>query len=184
MFLEKIQTLLEGNSFFWFFALLGSGLFIIQFVITLLCSSLDGSDDSDGGNFKWLSKQAITGFLMMFGWIGLTCQKEFTLPRSSSIILSLIGGIFTLFLTGLIFKGAKKLHSPGTVFDLANAVGKEATVYQRISKDGVGKISLSLNNFTHEIDASSLHPEDLDSFTSIRIIKKIDEKTVLVAPIP
>ena len=183
MLLGKLQSLLNEDSFFWFFALLGSGLFIIQFAITLIFHSIDGSDDSEGGNFKWLPKQAVVGFFMMFGWIGLTCQKEFTLPKSSSILFSLAGGILTIFLTGLIFKGAKKLHSPGTVFNLDNAIGKQATIYQRISKNGVGKISLSLNNFTHEIDAISLHPEDLDSFTSVQIIKKTDEKTVLVAPI-
>ncbi|MES2199584.1 MAG: hypothetical protein V4489_05415 [Chlamydiota bacterium] len=183
MLLEKLQ-LLNENSFFWFFALLGSGLFIIQFAITLICHGIDATDDSEGGNFKWLSKQAVIGFFMMFGWIGLTCQKEFTLAKSSSIIISLVGGVITIFLTGLIFKGARKLHSPGTVFNLDDAIGKQATIYQRIPKTGTGKISLSLNNFTHEIDAISLHPEDLDSFTSVQIIKKTDENTVLVAPIP
>jgi hypothetical protein len=94
-----------------------------------------------------------------------------------------IGGLITLLITGLIFRGAKKLHSSGTVFRIEDAIGKEAMVYQRIPKDGAGKISISLHNFTHEIDAVSSLQEELLSFTSVRIIEKVDEKTVRVTPI-
>ena len=69
------------------------------------------------------------------------------------------------------------------VFRIEDAIGKQATVYQRIPKGGAGKISLSLNNLTYELDAISDHSEELSSFTQVHVLKKADEKTVVVVPI-
>ncbi len=176
------------DSTFWFCALSGSGLFIVQFLLDLVGGAShhdldDGGGEISPGKFHWLTKQALTGFLMMFGWVGLTCRKEFDLPGVTSVLLALAGGIVAIFCTGLIFKGAKSLRSSGTVFRIEDSIGKEATVYQRIPKNGVGKISVSVHNFTHEIEAISHNCEELASFTTVKIIKKADEKTVFVTPI-
>jgi hypothetical protein len=120
---------------------------------------------------------------MMFGCVGLTSRNEFGLSGLSSMTISFAGGLLAIFITGLIFRGANRLRSSGTVFRIEDTIGKEATIYQRIPKNGVGKISVSLNNFTHEIDARSNYTEDLPSFTSVQIIKKADDNTVLVIPI-
>lgn len=172
----------------WFCALAGTGMFIIQFCLNLF--SLDGNDslddpggETDAGTFKWLSKHAVTAFLMMFGWTGLTCVKQFELPATATVLFSLAAGSISIFITGFIFKMARKMRSSGTVFRIEDAIGKEATIYQRIPKDGVGKISVSIHQLTHEIDAVSSHHEELPSFTSVQIIKKADEKTVVVSPI-
>src|SRR3990167_5700409 len=120
---------------------------------------------------------------MMFGWVGLTCRKEFALGALATILIALACGIAAMLISALLFQGAKKLRSSGTVFRIEDAVGREATIYQRIPKNGVGKVTVSVHNFTHEIDAISHSSEDLPSFTSVHIIKKADEKTVLVVPI-
>lgn len=174
-----MNDLIRKDSLFWFFALLGSGLFVIQLLLSFFSAESDDTSEFDG-NFKWLSKQALTGFLMMFGWAGLTCRKEFGLSNLVSTLIAFASGGVALFCTALIFQGAKKLKSTGTIFNIEDAIGKEATVYQSIPKDGVGKITVSLHNFTHEIDAIS--HQDLPSFTSVQIIKKADEKTVVVIP--
>lgn len=178
--IDLLNTLVAKEPIFWFCALAGSGMFIIQFLLTLL--GADNSEDADSGNFKWLSKQGLTGFLMMFGWVGLTCRKEFELSGAVSIAIAFGGGILALVATAFLFNGAKKLRSSGTVFKIEDTIGKEATVYQRISKGGMGKISVSLHSLTYEIDAISHHPEDLLSFTPVQIIKKADENTVVVVP--
>lgn len=51
---------------------------------------------------------------------------------------------------------------------------------QRIPKGGVGKISVSLYNFTHEIDAIAHNSGELSSFTRVKIIEKKDNNTVVV----
>ena len=59
--------------------------------------------------------QAITGFLMMFGWTAITCQNEFGLQNTITIGISLAAGIFAALIIRSIFKLAKKLQSSGNV---------------------------------------------------------------------
>ncbi len=184
--MNTLFSKLESNdTFFWTCALIGSGLFIIQFLLNLF--SADHHDDAmdphaGDDDFKWLSKQTVVGFLMLFGWVGLTCKKEFHLSIVPTLLFAFSGGLVAFFITGYIFKLAKKLQSSGTVFRIEDAVGKEATIYQEILKEKRGKVSVSIDNFTHEIEAVSPYEEDLPSFTSVQIINKLDDHTVIVIP--
>ncbi len=185
-FITFLQTNLSKDTFYWFCALAGSGMFIIQFVLTLFGIGHDGADDHghfDVQNFKWLTKQTLTGFLMFFGWVGLTCKKEFVMTNTASAACACVGGLIAVVVTAFIFKMAKKLRSPGAVFRIDDAIGKEAYVYQRIPKNGLGKISMSLNNHTHEIDAMAMTHEEISSFTQVQIVKKMDDKILIVVPI-
>ena len=179
---SEFNELVKSDSVFWFCALAGSCLFLIQLILNLFGSSFEDGD-LDSSDFKWLSKQALAGFLMMFGWVGLTCTKEFELSKVFSSMIALLCGFISIFVIGFIFKSAKKLSSTGTIFKIEDAIGKEASVYLRIPKGGVGRISISLHHFTREIDAVSHNAEDIPSFAQVQIIKKMDEKTVLVIPI-
>lgn len=169
------------DSFFWFSALAGSFLFAIQFLSHIL--GVDAEiEGTDAGNFHWLSKQTLTSFFMMFGWVGLTCKKQYDASDPTTICIAFLGGCASFFLTVLLFKSAKKLHSPGNVFCIDKAIGKEAIVYQKISKESPGKISLTLNDLTYEIEAIS-QSEELASFSRVLILKKLNEKIVIVSPI-
>ncbi len=166
------------ESLFWFCAAAGSGLFLVQFLLSFL-----GAEDEDGGgNFKWLSKQALSGFLMMFGWVGLTCRKEFGTGNGVAIALGVMGGAFAMFVSAFLFKVARKLRSTGTVFQIEKAIGKEAVVYQRIPQDGVGKVTVSIEGIGHELDAISLDGKTLDSFSAVKIVKIENGQTAVVAP--
>lgn len=178
-FIATLQTTLSQDAFYWFCALAGSGMFVIQFLLTLFGIG-DDQDHFDVQNFKWLTKQTVTGFLMFFGWVGLTCKKEFVMTSTLSAVCAVAGGLIAVVVTAFIFKMAKKLRSPGAVFRLEEAIGKEAFVYQRIPKNGLGKISISLNNLTHEIDAMA--HEEISSFTQVQIVKTMDDKIVIVVP--
>lgn len=175
--------MINHESVFWFFALAGTGLLAIQIIISLVGINHDTHDHGavEEGQFKWMSKQAFAGFLMMYGWVGLTCSLQFSFSLFVSILLATVAGFVASFLASLIFHLAKKAHSPGTVFKIEEAVGKEAVVYHRIPKKGTGTITVSLQNFTHEINAYC--EEEIPSFTIVQIIKKLDDKTVVVTPI-
>ncbi len=175
--------MLEKETLFWFCALSGSGLFLVQFVLYFIGVDADHGEEGSLHQFKWLSKQAITGFLMMFGWVGLACRKELACSPLISAVAGVFAGAFVMFATGFIFKMARKLRSTGTVFSLHEAIGKDASVYQRIPKGGVGKVSISLYEMTHEVDAISLDGEEIGSFTQVQVVKKADEKTLVVTPI-
>lgn len=185
------KIVLNKETFFWFFALSGSVILFIKLILNLfgLSDHHDiGDTDMDTGeidtsNFKWLSKQALSGFFMMFGWIGLSCLKEFEFNVLLSLAIAFIAGVLAMFVSGFIFKMARKLHSSGTVFKIEDAIGQEAMIYQRILKKDKGKILISLNNLTREIDAIALNEEGIPSFTKVKIINKVDENTVSVVPI-
>jgi hypothetical protein len=184
-FITSLQTTLSKDTFYWFCALAGSGMFFLQFLLTLFGIGHEEADDHhfDVQNFKWLTKQTVTGFLMFFGWVGLTCKREFVMSNIASASCACLGGLVAVVVTAFIFKMAKKLHSPGAVFRLEDAIGKDAYVYQRIPKNGLGKISISLNNQTHEIDAMAMTHEEISSFTQVQIVKKMDDKILIVVPI-
>lgn len=185
------KIVLNKETFFWFFALSGSVILVIQLILNLfgLSDHHDiGDTDIDTGeidtsNFKWLSKQGLSGFFMMFGWIGLSCLKEFEFNVLLSLAIAFIAGVLAMFVSGFIFKMARKLHSSGTVFKIEDAIGQEAMIYQRILKKDKGKILISLNNLTREIDARALNEEEIPSFTKVKIINIVDENTVSVVPI-
>lgn len=183
--------LVRSGSLFWFCALAGSGMFLIQFIINLFgMGNQDSFDSGEMGQeaadvraFKWLSMQTITGFLMVFGWAAVTCQYQFGFSGPVTVIVALCSGIIAALIVRSLFKLAGKLRSSGTVYQIEDAIGKEAYVYQNIPKGGKGKVSLSIKNFTHEIDAISKHYEDLPSFMRVKIIEKSDDNTVIVAPL-
>lgn len=193
LYVNYFANLVRSGSVFWFCALAGSGMFLVQFLINLFSVSdqhsfavdgiSDGHDVADLRKFKWLSIQAITGFLMMFGWTAITCQKQFELQMGSTIGIAGAAGLFAALVIRSIFKLAKKLRSTGSVYRIEDAIDQEAYVYQRIPKGGVGKISVQLQNLTHEIDAISNYPEDLPSFVRVKVIEKKDSNTVVVTPL-
>lgn len=186
-FFEKLIYLLEDTTIFTFCASIGSGILVIQLLLYFFgFAESDNDYDSDAGEekrFKILSLQTIGGFLMMFGWCAITCYKEFDFGISFSILLSLILGCCSVFVMNLIFKMAKKFQSSGSVCSLDDVIGKEALVYQRIPKGGVGKVSISFQHLTCEVDAISHGQEELPSFTWVQILKKKDDVTVVVIPI-
>lgn len=193
-YINYFNELIKSGSIFWFCALTGSGMFFIQFIINIFGvtdqesfetgDTTDSSGDSlDARKFKWFSIQAITGFLMMFGWTAITCQSEFGLQSTSTICISIAAGILAALIIRSIFIFAKRLQSSGSIFRIEDAIGKEAYVYQAIPKKGIGKITISLQHLTHEIDAVSHHSEELSSFTRVKIIEKKDDNTVVVAPL-
>lgn len=173
-----MNILVNSGSVFWFCALSGSGLFLIQFLINLFGM---GDSDSDIKQFKWLSLQAVTGFLMMFGWSAITCQNQFEAQILPTLFISLGVGLVAAWTIHVLIGLTKKLHSDGTVYKIEDAIGQEATVYQKIPKDGVGKVTLALHHFTHEIDAVSR--EEIESFTRVKIIEKAGRNTVIVVRI-
>lgn len=179
-FLEKMTFLLSKEPLFASCAFVASFLFIVQFLSHIFGAVEDiDTSDPDSGNFKWFSKQTLTGFLMVFGWVGLTCKNEFETSGAIAILFALGGGVAAFIMTGLLFKTARNLHSSGAVFRIEDSIGKEAIVYQRISNEQIGKISLVLNDVSYEIDAISQSGE-LPSFSRVEIVKKLDEKTVIV----
>ena len=192
------------ENIFLFCAICGAVFFIIRFVMMLMGAGTEGADaidggmdmDMDGGDvgdidvddashsdtlFGILSINTVTAFVMMFGWAGLTCYKQFSLGAAASIIVAFLVGVLCMLITAYLFKLSGKLVSKGGTFNINTAVGKKASVYQQIPADGKGRINLNIpGSNTRELNAVSADHKDIESFKTVKIVKVIDNNTVSV----
>ncbi len=186
--LNGLTTYLRHLSFlqeiFFYAALFGSFFSLIQSLFLFFGMSDDSSSEGgDESSFKWVSKQGITGFVMLFGWTGLTASCQFHCSSFLSICIATGSGVVALFLAGYIVKWTRKLKSLGSVFNIEEAVGKTAVVYQKIPAGGSGKISISLSGLSYEMEARASEGQEIPSFTPVKVIYTHDLRTVVVQPL-
>ena len=179
---------------FWFCALFGTGFFILNTVASFLGGTDSGLDiashqvshegiSGTDAAFQLISLTSLTGFIMMFGWMGLAGYEQMKLGIPLAILIALIAGCGTMYLTAWMFSKAKKLVSSGSVFDINQALGKTATVYAKIPAQGKGQIQIVVADLTHEIDAISDNSTEIETNSSVRITAVIDQSTVKVQQI-
>ena len=181
---------------FWGCALVGSVVFVIQMILTLI--GLDGHDvdtsfdvgdfgDTDGdtmdtgGGLSLFSIRSLVNFIVGFGWSGVSFHKLI----GNNILLVLVSvavGCAFVWLFFYIRKQTRKLESNGA-FDIRNCEGKTANVYLRIPANGKGKgkVQISVNGSFHEIDALT-DGDAIATGQKVRITEVIDGETLRVEP--
>lgn len=178
---------------FWICAVGGTVFFILKTLLMIVAGidhDLDvnhdattlgheGVDGSDAA-FKLLSINSLTGFVMMFGWIGLSAYKQFYLSGTGSFVVAFVGGSITFFITAKLFKAAGSLVDPGSQFRISETIGMSATVYQSIPAEGKGQIQIDSSGLTRELDAVSKDGESISSGQMIKVVEIIDPHTVAV----
>lgn len=181
---------------FWASALFGTVLFCLRLCVTIIGGFSEELGDGDDmmiddadeyhhhtGSFRLFTLHSISGFFMMFGWVGLACIEQLHYSKELAILFSFIAGFTTMILTALIFKWSQLLVSSGTRFAIEKTVGMVGTVYQRISHKGQGKIQLVVDGVTRELLAQSYDDHDIESFCNVEVIGVLDYETVLVKKI-
>jgi hypothetical protein len=180
------------DTIFWASAIAGTTLFALRMLMMLIGSSLEVEDaDFDsfecsedhyhaGKSFKLFSLHSLSGFFMMFGWVGLACHHQYNLSYANSCVIGFaVGAVLMVVIAGLMH-AALMLQSPGAQFAIDETVGLTANVYQEIPVHGRGKIHVVVNGVTHELLAQSHNNRMIKSFTLVRVIKVIDQDTVEV----
>lgn len=132
------------------------------------------------GSFKLLTLHSLSGFFMMFGWVGLACTQQLQCNEYVAIGYALLAGFFTMMLTAFIFTWSRMLVSSGARFSIEQTVGLVGTVYQYIPGDGIGKIQVIVDGVTRELLARSCDGTDIESFLVVRIVSVLDYETVIV----
>lgn len=169
-------------------ALGGMTLFVLRGLLMLLGGFLaDADDHSDYDHhndlepsFKFLTLHSLTGFLMVFGLMGLGLRQQLEYPFATALVLAMGAGIFMMLIVAAVFYGASHLSSRGSVFSVRDAVGLSAVVYQRISPDEDGKVQVQIRGVLREIAARAGNGETIESFVHVKIVRVIDEQTVVV----
>jgi len=199
------ESIVATEMVFWVCAVGGTTFFVLRVALMLfagigdLDAEMDGDvgdldaghdlgadgdvhSDMDGSNvaFKLLSLNAITGFFMMFGWVGLAGFRQYGWGSALSTLAGSVAGIITMFLTGLLFQQARRLVSSGANFKVSDTLNLEGSVYTRIPAQGRGKVNIVVGDLTRELDAVSEDGVDIDSFVSVRVVRIVDGITVSV----
>lgn len=168
-------------------ALVGVTLFVLRGILMLAGSIFDDASDTEHHDasepvFKFLTLHTLTGFLMVFGLLGLGLRHHLDYPFDSAVGLALVAGIFMMLVVAVVFYGASHLTSQGSVFKISQLVGQPAIVYQRIEADNDGKIQVVIHGVTREVGARSQFGKAIDSFEHVKIVGVVDNYTVLVQP--
>lgn len=149
---------------------------------------VDSSDHDHHGStslFRILSIRTVVAALAFFGLTGLAAESRDVSGRSA-FALALAAGWLAMYAVHWLMQQLYKLRIDGTV-RLARAVGMTARVYVRIPAqgNGIGKIVLTLQNRTVELDAVSDGPE-IPAGTQVVVQQLISAEVALVSrsPVP
>jgi len=192
--IERFLTGFSGTDMvFAAFAFMGTLFFFLRLAWMFVGGIDDGghaheagaghTTDADGSEaaFTLISVNTITAFFMMSGWIGLACSRQFALGVFPSVSLGFAAGALSMALTAYFFAAALKLASPGERFEIQQAIGLTANVYQTIPAGGKGKIQVVIRGVGRELEAISENQEEIASFQNVKVVRAIDHQTVAVS---
>ena len=167
-------------------ALVGGILFVLYFfllmiggIATDIFDGMFGIDVDMGADasFKALTFQGIMAFLMFFGLAGLYVTKSGGGP-SPAIIAGAIAGGASMYATGKLFELFVNLQQDGTV-DLPEAIGSKGQVYLRIAADGVGQVTVEVNEAQRTYNAKSEDGAEIGTGDFIEVVDTIGEVLVV-----
>ena len=167
-------------------ALIGGILFVLYFfllmiggIATDIFDGLFGIDVDMGADasFKALTFQGIMAFLMFFGLAGLYVTKSGGGP-SPAILAGAIAGGASMYFTGKLFELFVNLQQDGTV-ELSEAIGAKGQVYLRITDEGVGQVTVEVNEAQRSFNAKSEYGAGIATGVFIEVVDTIGEVLVV-----
>lgn len=180
------------DQLFFFSALGGGTLFVIQLVLLFVGGGVDVDLDLDadlsGGDmghaaadasFKVLSLQGITSFVMMFGLVGMAMRNDEQAAPTIALGVALAAGVVSTWIIGRIFVFFTQLQSTGTL-DMNRSLGAIGQVYLGIAPGKPGKVTLTVGKRSLTLEAISDSQETLPTGTPIKVVRVISDTTVCV----
>ena len=188
-FFDGMSTLEQA---YWIFAIIGSAIFVIIFILTFIggdtdtdmeADSTDFEADDGGVGFQFFTLKNVIAFFTIFGWTGLICIGE-NLSTALTILLSTIAGLIMMALTSLLFFWMHKLSASGTL-KIKNAIGLVGEVYIPIkaNRKEIGKVQINVQGSLRELDAVTDSDEDLKTSTIVKVVDIISDELLLVEKI-
>ena len=184
---ETFQDMDIWMQVFWGCAVIGTLIFLVQTVLTLmgmdhsdLDVDFDGADTMDlGGGISLFSIKNFVNFIVGFGWGGVCFSSAIDSKWLLTLVAVLVGMGFVLMFF-IIKKQTKRLEHNGA-FLITDCVGRTVDVYLRIpaGKSGKGKVQVSLNGSVQEIEAMT-EGESIASGQKVQVVSVIDGGTLLV----
>jgi hypothetical protein len=165
------------SKLYWSVALVGSLVFVIVMLMAFFGGDADDIGDMDtemdadiGTGFQFISFKNLVGFFTIFGWSGIACIDA-GLGAIPTILISVISGLAMMLIMASLFYFIYKLSDSGTL-DYNNAIDAVGEVYLTIGADRtkMGKVSVTIQGATRELDALTDALTDLKSGTIIKVV--------------
>jgi membrane protein implicated in regulation of membrane protease activity len=189
---DFLKDLPAFQQAYWIIAIVGSIIFIVIFIMTILGGDADTDLDADidadadfdvddgGIGFQFFSFKNIMAFFTIFGWSGLSCIDN-GLSKTTTLIVSSIAGLLMMLLVSLMFYWLYKMVQSGTL-KMKNAIGAIGEVYLTIgaNRSKMGKVQIKVQGALRELEALTDADEDLKTGTVIKVVDIISAELLLV----
>lgn len=185
--LEIFKTLDPVLQGYWILAATSSVAFLIQAIATFVGFDADvdadfsgGDADFDASGFHIISVKTVVCFILGFGWTGVLFWNSIE-NRMLLAALAFVIGLCFMMLIALLLRWVLKLDKDNT-FHTEQTVGLTADVYLRIpaKRKDTGKVTVSLNGSTHELEALTDEEEMIATGDKVEIVSVVKSSVVLV----
>lgn len=177
------------DEIFMLAALIG-GLGVVAQVLLLLMGGdhgealegdgLDGAGEV-GDGFRFLSLFGLSGFLTMFGLVGIALSRQTRLAPGPALLGGVLAGAAAIAIIARLFRFASSLQTSGTLSPQA-ALGCRGNVYLTIPAGGTGRVTVRIGKRLREMDAIHVEGAELATGTAIRVVR-VDRSLAVVRPL-
>jgi membrane protein implicated in regulation of membrane protease activity len=119
---------------------------------------------------------------MIFGLAGRALLVDSKVAPAWSFFGALLAGFLAMWLVGLVFYVMQRMQSSGTLV-VANAVGKEGSVYLTIPSGSTGQVQLVFQNKQHVWDAVSAKKKEIPTGVRVKVVGLTGNNVLIVEPL-
>ena len=123
-----------SHTIFLIIALVTTGIFLIQFVLSIFFGDIDADVDVDADISSVVSFKGLTHFGIGFGWYMYLVGNA----DIASYAIGILVGLFFVFAVWFLYKKAYQLQQVNRSEETDQLVGRECTIYftVQVSRDG------------------------------------------------
>lgn len=180
---ETWESLSGMEKWFWLTAIISTGLFLLQNLLSWLGSELEVDADLDAGEFPLFSVKGLLVGLILFGWTGVILSQS-QLHGGVVLAAALGAGLVALLGVAYLMRVLLGMQDEGRRLYIHHALEAEGEVYLRIppQAQGVGKVHLVIDGAHHELEAQTAEAEEIPTGQKIRVVEILSDKRVKVVP--
>lgn len=114
-----------SHTIFLIIALVTTGIFAIQFVLSIFFGDMDADVDVDADISSVVSFKGLTHFGIGFGWYMYLAGNT----EVQSFVIAILIGLFFVFAVWFLYKKAYQLQQVNSSEQIEQLVGRECTIY-------------------------------------------------------
>ena len=139
-----------SSTIFLIIALVTTGIFVVQFILSIFFGDMDADVDVDADISSVVSFKGLTHFGIGFGWYMYLANNT----EIQSYIIAILIGLFFVFAVWFLYKKAYQLQQVNRSEATNELVGRECTIYFKQS-DNKYTVQVSRDGAMREIDVIS-----------------------------